>query len=245
MHPSLESLVPGIDRRLSAWISIKDKLRHEALPSPKPTITLSRRFGCEAYPVAERLKEILEERTRDPWLIYDRALLARVASDENLSMTLLESVGDDHWKAESLASYLFPRTSDQEALFAKMPKYILSVARMGNAIIVGRGGAILTQRLSNCFHYRLEAPLEFRAQSTSRRLEITLAEAEALVRRNEKLREQFIEKHLGERVDNPLLYHLVINNARHSIDDIATMITENALAQWARFQELSARPQAH
>jgi hypothetical protein len=74
-----------------------------------------------------------------------------------------------------------------------LAQYIIRIALDGNAIIVGRGGAVLTQHLPHCFHFRLEAPLEYRIRSIQERLGITYNEAKNIEVENQKMRERFIE----------------------------------------------------
>ncbi len=52
-------LTPSVEQRLRAYheLSIRAKSLVEGAPL-KPTISLSREFGCEAYPVAEELVKL-------------------------------------------------------------------------------------------------------------------------------------------------------------------------------------------
>lgn len=47
----VERLIPSIDRRLSAWISVRDRVATRTRRD-RLTITISRQFGCEGYPLA-------------------------------------------------------------------------------------------------------------------------------------------------------------------------------------------------
>jgi len=41
--------------------------------------------------------------------------------------------------------------------FRRLARQLVLIAEAGNAIIVGRAGAILTRHLKNCCHFRLDA----------------------------------------------------------------------------------------
>lgn len=59
-------LIPSIEMRLSSLLEMtrrRDMESEARGKSTRPTITISREFGCEAYPMAERLQELLEKRT--------------------------------------------------------------------------------------------------------------------------------------------------------------------------------------
>jgi len=81
MSKRYANLVPSVERRLSAWISIGEARAAGGPRGPRPAITISRRFGCEAFPLCEQLKVLLDERTGESWNIYDKALIERVSQD--------------------------------------------------------------------------------------------------------------------------------------------------------------------
>ena len=116
-----------------------------------------------------------------------------------------------HWKTHGDAYRLLARQ-------------VVALANQGNIIIVRRGGAVLTQRFSNCFHFRLVATLEYRIQSIQRRLNIPFGEAETLVIENQKARDKFIESLLNCSIADPCYYHCVFNSSKIKIPSIAQSI---------------------
>ena len=94
MAKTYTQLLPSIDRRLSTWISMVEKSKTREKEPAGPTITISRQYGCEGFPLAEELKKIFEEKTGEEWNIYDKALLKKVSEEEELSIRLLEGLGD-------------------------------------------------------------------------------------------------------------------------------------------------------
>ena len=61
-------------------------------------------------------------------------------------------------------------------------KTILRLAALGHAVVVGRGGNIVTARLPNVFHVRLVAPYLTRVHFEAEKYHLTNAEAAKLVR---------------------------------------------------------------
>ena len=224
-------LVPSIERRLSAWLQVADQSAHRSKIETSPTVTISRQFGCEGFPLAERLKDLFKDVTGTPWNIYDKMLLERVAQDEKLSLSLLQNLGDEGAEWDKYAMF-YPHFTTHRGAFELLPKYILQIARTGNAIIVGRGGAVITQKLDNCYHFRLEASLQFRVQSMSQRLDMSLDEAEEMVRKNETLRERFVERCLGCSIRDIKYYDAIFNNERHPIEDIAHAVATYVMESW-------------
>jgi hypothetical protein len=218
-----DKLVPNIDRRLSSWISIQDRIKSEPTGEKKPTITLSRRFGSEAYPLAEILKELLEKKTGTVWTIFDKYLIEKVTQESGLSERLLGSF-DIASKAIDALATMIPGLITHGDAFKVLARFILQIAMEGNAIIIGRGGAVLTQHLPHCFHFRLEAPLEYRINSIQKRVGSTYEEAKKLVIEREKSKDRFIESHLNRSMQDPLLYHAVFNVSKNSLPKIAQSI---------------------
>jgi hypothetical protein len=218
-----DKLIPNIDRRLSSWISVQDQLKKEIPKGQKPTITLSRRFGSEAYPLAEILKDLLEKKTGTTWTIFDKYLIERVSKESGLSERLLGSF-DIASKAFDALATMIPGLMTHGDAFKVLTRFIMRIAVDGNAIIIGRGGAVLTQHLPHCFHFRLEAPLEYRINSIQKRLGSSYEEAKKLVSEREKSKDRFIESHLNHSMQDPLLYHAVFNVSKNSLSKIAQNI---------------------
>jgi cytidylate kinase len=233
MAKSYGHLIPSVERRLSTWVGINEPHTPAVPPGSRPTITISRRFGCEGYPLGEQLKTMLDASTGATWNIYDKALLELVSQDEHLSMKVLSDLGNPSSSADGIG-FLVPGYLRQSEVFKHIPKHIIRIAQAGHAIIVGRGGAIITQTLDNCYHFRLEADLEFRVASMARRLELTEVEARRLVMDNEKTREQFLEAFLHTSPTDGRIYDAVYNNARHGVVEIAHSIVAYVSEAWKK-----------
>ena len=222
---SIEKLIPNIERRLSAWISFQQQLGAAPRRESRLAITMSRQFGCEGYPLAESLQAGLEERTGEPWTIFDKALIERVSRETHLSERLLGNIGDDSHLLDKFAS-LIPGWHTHSEAYEELARYIVRIAQEGNAIIVGRGGAVVAQSLPNCFHFRLEAPLEHRVGSIQERLGLGPDEAAALVAEHQRSRERFIESFLHCSMADTRYYHAVFNTAKNPFERITRSILE-------------------
>lgn len=232
MSKHLSSLSPSIEHRLAGWEQIQYRLAHAPEPKIRPTITLSRQFGCEGFPLAENLKGRFEEATGEPWNIYDKSLIEKVAQDEDISLHLLKNLGDMTHALEALG--LHPSTHvSHDAAFAKVAKAIVQIAVVGNAVIVGRGSSILCRDLKNCFHFRIEAEIEWRISSIMKRLELTRAEAEEMVKTNTKLREKFIQECLNQDITELKHYNAIFNNERYSVQETGASIFAYVREGWA------------
>jgi cytidylate kinase len=221
-------LVPSIEKRIAALREVSRRnLTGYSITAPgkaKRAITISREFGCEGFPVAEKLHALLEAKTGEPWALMDKALLEEAARHHNLSEEIFSHLGDKNRFLDDMISTFSPRWHSDKDHYRLLCRQIVALASGGNVIIVGRGAAILTQEMSHCYHFRLVAPLEFRARTIARRLGIPLDEASDLVEKKEKRRDAFIRDFLNRDVADPTLYHLILNNGKNSAERIATTI---------------------
>ncbi|MBI2354090.1 MAG: cytidylate kinase-like family protein [Deltaproteobacteria bacterium] len=228
-------LIPSIDMRLSSLLEFnrRREMELEARSKSKkarPTITISREFGCEAYPMVERLKELLEKKSGEPWVLMDKALLEEVARRHDLLEGSLEKLGEKVRFLDEMLSTFTPRWKSDKDYFRLLCRQIVSLAETGNVIIVGRGGAIVTQPMKNCHHFRLFASQDFKIRSIARRLDITREDAEALVVRKQQQRDKFIRDFLDRDARDLSVYNLVFNNDKNTHDKIARTIMEYVLS---------------
>lgn len=222
-------LVPSIEQRLAGLMEVTRRKDQEAEKKGKrklQTITISREFGCEAYPMTEKLKAILEEKTREPWSLIDKSLMAEVEKNHSLSENILDSLGKRPRFLDELFSLLSPRWKNEKDHYQLLCDHIVSLADAGNVIIVGMGSAVITQQLDNCYHFRLYASPEFKTRSIARRLKISRQEAELVVEKRQKERDVFIRNFLNATMHDLSLYHLVINNDRNPAERMARTIAE-------------------
>ena len=223
-------LIPSIEMRLGALLESSRRKEAEALKKEtskgKPTITLSREFGCEAFPVAERLHALLEKKTGETWHVMDKALLEEVARNHNLSEEMLEGLGEKSGFLDQIFSTFSPGWKTDKDHFTLLARQIISLADKGNVIIVGRGSSILTQSMKDCFHFRLFGSAEFKAGSIARRMKIGADEAMKVVAKKQDVRDRFIRDFLNKDARNPLYYHLLFNNDKNSPERRAHTIME-------------------
>jgi hypothetical protein len=127
---------------------------------------------------------------------------------------------------------MFPGHVTHDEGFRRLAWHLALVADAGHAIIVGRGGAILTRHLKNCYHFRLDASDAFCVSSTARRLKISEKEAAEKLREYEQTGDAFIEGQLRASVRDPAHYHATYNRDRSGLDEIATGIVSFVQRSW-------------
>lgn len=221
------SLPTSVEERISGWVRIQGALQAKLAERSRrhPTLTISREFGCEGFPLSLRLQQLFQQATGEPWSILDRALLEWVAQDREVPLQLLEHLENPIRYLESFGFHPRGAITATDA-FAKLAACLFHFARAGNAIIIGRGGAILCQGLDNCFHFRLQASEAWRIDCLVRRLGISPREAEAMAKHEGRQRDHFVRTSLGADVADPVYYDAVFNNGRHGVEPIAAAILD-------------------
>jgi cytidylate kinase len=223
-------LIPSLEARLRGLIEVSRRNLHEhGLDKGErlyPTVTLAREFGCEGYPVSLALQALLEKQTGRQWVVMDRALLEAVAKEQHVSEQMLANLGTKNRFLDDMLSTLSPRWKSDKDYYRLLCRQIVALAQQGNVILVGRGATILTQDISNCYHFRLVAPMSFRIASISSRLGIRRDEASDLINTRQRQRDAFVKDFLGRDIAEPTLYNLIFNNARCSVDRIAAIMAE-------------------
>ncbi|KAB0671485.1 cytidylate kinase-like family protein [Oryzomonas sagensis] len=228
-------LIPSVEMRLGSLLEFNRKRDMEA-SSParhkvRQTITISREFGCEAYPMAERLREIMEKKQGEPWVLLDKGLLDEVARDHNLSASVLSSLGEKSRFLDEILATFSSRWKSEKDHFRVLCRHVLSLAEQGNMIIVGRGSSIVTQPLKNCFHFRLFASPGFKVRSITRRMGVEAEEAERIIAKQQRQRDNFIRDFLDRDAHDLGFYHLVFNNDKNNVETMARTIAEYLAAQ--------------
>jgi cytidylate kinase len=228
-------LIPSVDLRIGSLEEYnrrqKDKaaLQHRK-PKPRPCITISREFGCEGYPVAERLRELMIQKTGDEWVLIDKAVLEEVARRHNISEEILRTLGENNRILTEVLATFSPRWKSDQEYFKLLSRHVVALAEQGNVIIVELGGAIITRHIEHSCHFRIFGSDAFKAASLARRLNMESEAAEKLMHRQQKVRDHFTKEFLSQDDHDPALYHLLFNNDRITPDGIAHTIADFVLA---------------
>jgi cytidylate kinase len=200
---------------------------------PKSAITISRQSGCGAHAIAEKLAGLLQARHPQglpAWTIFDRNLMERVLEDHQLPVRLAQFMPEDRIpEIDDIMDELFGVHPSAWKLVEQTAETILRLAELGNVIILGRGANVIAARLPHVLHVRLVASPERRLENMRRFEGLTEKAAAERIRREDLGRQRYLKKYFGKCVDDPSLYHLVVNTDLVSFDDAARLIGELAM----------------
>jgi cytidylate kinase len=196
-------------------------------------VTISRQAGCGALAVAEKLARYLQEHSSKhaaSWKVFDRNLMEKVLEDHDLPARLAQLLPEDRVSyLEDIMADLLQTYPPSQTVIRHTTETILKLASVGNVILIGRGGNIITARLPNMFHVRLVAPLEERIEHSHESYGMSKTEARKFCLREDSGRERYLKKYFRADINDPLLYHLIINTGLVGYDDAAKIIGDTVL----------------
>lgn len=196
-------------------------------------ITISRQCGCGARVIAGQLAEYLQKHDKQsqcPWMVFDRNLVEKVLEDHNLPKRFEKYMPEDKIsEITDIMDELFDLHPSSWTLVHQTSETILRLAELGNVIIIGRGANVITARLKHVFHVRLVAPLEKRIERIQQTENLTAKAAARFIEKEDAGRKRYLKKYFDADIDDPLLYHLVINTGAVSCEQAVRIIGDAVL----------------
>jgi cytidylate kinase len=178
-------------------------------------VSISRQAGCGAASIAQHLADYLQAQTVESeprWTVFDKNLVEKVLEEHNLPGRLAKFMPET-WSSEiqDTLDDLFGLHPPSWILVRQTAETILRLAKLGNVIIVGRGANVITARLESMFHVRLVASLENRIKHIQESACLDRKAAMEFIQIEDRGRKRYLRKFYRKNINDPLLYHLVIN----------------------------------
>jgi hypothetical protein len=221
-----------IEKQMRTW-----ELHHAQRPAKPPSVdrrvhpfvAISRMVGTEGPQIARKVGGHLGRP------VFDKELLDHIASSPEARERLAALVDerDVGWLEEILWPVTIgSRSSGRYDYFRKLSKTILTIARQGPAIFLGRGTAmILPQTIG--LRVKIIGSLEHRVRRFGEVAGLGPDEARRRIERIERERESFLGTHFPKRPPGELSQDLVINMDRLSVEVAAEIIAKAAVVKEA------------
>lgn len=194
-------------------------------------ITMPREMGTRGKDVARLVGEHLGIEVVHHELIA-RGLAEKMDLPPSNVLRFLEGGGSllDKWKI------------DRTKLARFTAEELLDLARRGNVLIRGWGGAQLIGGISHVMSVRVCAPMAFRVAVLRDRLGLPNDHAARReIEHNDEMHSQLVRARFGQDWRDPLNYDIVLNSATLSVQRCADLIVQ--LAADERFRETDASRQ--
>ena len=198
-------------------------------PSARPAVTISRMCGSGGRTVASELAEYLQSHTSSEhhWTIFDKNLIEKVLEDHHLSKRIAEFFPEGH-------KFLFAETIEKlrglhpptATIVKQTAETIWNLAASGYVILVGRAANAITEKLANVFHVRLVGSLENRIARVEEVYELGRSDAREFIKSQDAAKRQYMKEYFDRDIDDPLLYHMIINTDDISYENAARLIGE-------------------
>ncbi len=200
--------------------------------APAFSIAFSRDAGSRGAQVAQEVGKKLR------WPVYDKELLDQLAKDLRVDVSHLHGVDERPGSAvvEFIESFAASLPVSESNYFRGLVKLITALGAKGEAIIVGRGAMIILPEAST-LRVRVVATRADRIEAIRRARNTSEREAAHYLEQTDEERTSFIRSHFRKDSADPLLYDLVLNSSRLSIDECAEIVV-------AALHRLQARTQA-
>lgn len=229
---------------------INIQLRPADAPKPslpdliRPVITISRMTGSGGRTIALELADYLQTKvpTDCHWTVFDRNLIGRVLEDHALPRRLAAHMPESRIPALVDAfEEMLGLHPDSWSLVEKTAQTISRLAQLGYVIIVGRGANLITRELKSAFHVRLIGSLEQRARRVEHIFGFSPREALRFIQKEDSGRARYLKQFFGKEIDDPLLYHVLINTDLTAYSEIARWIGDEVISRFHMKAELPAK----
>ena len=190
-------------------------------PQPSFTIALSREAGSGGKLIAREVGRRLN------WPVYDYELLDHLATELQVDVDQLESVDErrSSWLVECVQAFASASTVTEVTYFRRLLKLLLVLGARGQCIIVGRG-AIVALPVDTTLRVRVVASREDRVALIGRERGLNPTEAARYVESTDRERSRFIRQHFRKDLTDPLLFDLILNASRLSVEECAGIVIE-------------------
>lgn len=200
----------------------------------KPAITISRAEGAGGLTVSSELARYLQEKTtsHDEWTIFDQRLVTKVLEVFNLK-GVGEFMKEDHKGTVTDAFEEFIGLHPSAwTLVERTNATITRLAQIGNCILVGRGGNLVTKDMPNVFHVRLVASFEKRVEQAMKVFGDDAKTATRYIKKRDQGRKRYVKDNFDADIDDPLIYHIVINTDLVTHGEAAQLIGNEVIRRY-------------
>jgi hypothetical protein len=200
-------------------------------------VTISRQAGTGGHLIAELLAQYLhshELQGAPSWAVIDRNLARQVLEDHHLPEGVGRFMPEDRIpEVHDILDELFGLHPRSWTLVEKASETILRLAELGNVILIGRAANIVTSKLDYAFHVRLVGALDARVEFVQDDRKVDKKVALELIQKEDDGRKRYVRKYYHKDIEDPLLYHLVINTPVIGHAAAAKLIAETILSNLA------------
>ena len=168
-------------------------------------VTISRQFGSGGAEIGSKVATKLGVRCYDKSISEMTSAVTGVA--KNVVVSSEERAADTFW----YAGFLDSKGAMYDKISKAQEKVIKDLAKKGSCVFVGRCASHVLADEENVIRIFICAPEEIRRKRVSEGYGITAAEAQKVIKKNDKARAAYYKKYTKKEWGKPINYDLVIN----------------------------------
>lgn len=223
------------DRVESFIHATRSSLREGSRPLPpgtQPFVTITSQTGAGGNRLAEALMHGLGHGSSaspemQGWRLFDKSMCQRVLQQEHLSDSMNELLNEDyHSQLAELVMGIFGDRGMQNVAYARLARFLRTIAAVGKVIIIGHGAGMATHNLSGGIHVRLVAPQTVRAERMASLMDQDVSETLKEIQRRDEDHNRLLRTHYRIDGADPEHYDLVFNTDRIGIDTVAELLLQ-------------------
>ena len=190
----------------------------------------AKRLGATVEVLAEREERLLSRNQRIARFLQtlmERSAVSDAAGDPYFGAGIGLVLGQEYQDAVKEPITRADQLRDEQFIEATRA-VIQELARVGNAVIIGRASNLILKGAQDAFHVGLVSTVESRVKVVAERDSISLREAERRIDEAEKARVAFFRKFFRASADDPANFHMILNTHALDSERAASIIVQAA-----------------
>jgi cytidylate kinase len=177
-------------------------------------LTISRQYGAGGTELARMLAG------RFGFRVIDNELLTMAAEQGGMDLAKIERVYEQRPSFQDLRVY----KERSEKYVTAVNEVLERLARDGQVIIVGRGANLALLHHPNVFNLRVVADFGARVERVMAREKLSETDARRLITDSDYAREAYYRYLYSVMPDDPLVYDMILNTSRVTLEEAAAMV---------------------
>ncbi len=212
--PSIDQI---INRQFKQWeMDQRSREESDELPADPPSIiTVSRQHGSRGSYFAQRVAEELGFQR------VHRQIIDAISDSYGYRKHIVESLDEKYRSKITMVvdSILTGQAVDHDDYSSHLCTVVLSMARLGGVVLVGRGGNFILGPDTG-FHIRIVCPREKRVENLVKYTSISELEANKAIDEFDRNRKELMRKLFSADIDDPQHYDIIYNTGYVDIEEM-------------------------
>lgn len=229
------TILPGSNvRSVLGEMKVEPWLTQPQHVGKPPFVTISRQPGAGGLLVGKDLVESLNKAgvAGGGWTLWDDELVAKVASDNNLTTELVRGLEYGQKRHSWLLDFMSslpgepgpPISTNEVWIYHRIADTIRSLAKTGRVVIVGHGSGLIARTIYGGVRARLVAPFEWRVNFISHHLGLAPRKARSWVRGADRHWDAFYRRFWRGVSLGPESYACTLNSSELSLPEMVDAI---------------------